>query len=154
MLVKGLDKCLQVLLISLLVAMTVVVTSQILMRYVMNSPLPWGEELTRYLFMYLVFLGSAWGIRYSVHVSIDSVVRMLPDHLEKIANLVARLLIGLFLAALLYYGAVLSLENMSQKSPALGLPIGLVYAAIPVGAIIGIIFVFAPKKELKETVAV
>ena len=40
-------------------SMMIVVTAQIVMRYALNSPLFWSEEFARYVYVWLVFIGSA-----------------------------------------------------------------------------------------------
>ena len=71
-------------LIDYLVALTIATTSvltitQVFLRYVANSPLFWSEELTRYLIVWLTFLGASLGIRHRGHIAIELIYRYLPD---------------------------------------------------------------------------
>jgi TRAP-type C4-dicarboxylate transport system permease small subunit len=134
-------------------AMTCLVALQIALRYVFNNPFSWGEEATRYMFVYLVFIGAASGIHYGTHVSIDVLVRRLPGRYGRIVDLTARILVGAFLLILCWYGLQLSLRTMDQMSPALGIPIGFAYLAIPVGAALGLFFLVMPKNRLVEKVS-
>lgn len=138
------------ILIALMATMTLVVGSQVVLRYVFDSPLSWGEEVTRYMFVYLIFLGAASGIHYGIHVSIDALVRRLPGRYGRAVDLVARAVVALFLLFLFWYGLQLSLRTMGQDSPALGIPIGLAYLAIPLGAALGVFFLFGKKEAGSE----
>ena len=141
--------------VVLLSAMTITVALQIVLRYFFASPLPWGEEITRYMFVYLIFLGAAVGIHVGIHVSIDALIVRLPARVRRVMELVAKLIVAAFLLVLVIYGTQLALNTLGQRSPALGIPIGLAYFAIPLGALFGLLFVFAPKnqQDLEEVLA-
>lgn len=139
-------------LIALMATMTCLVALQIVLRYFFNNPLSWGEEVTRYMFVYLIFIGAASGIHYGVHVSIDVLVRRLPGRYGQAVDLTARVLVGAFLLFLCWYGLQLGLRTMDQRSPALGIPIGFAYLAIPVGAALGLFFLLTPKERGSEEV--
>ena len=51
---------------------------QVFMRYVLAKSLPWPEELTRYLFIWFVFLGISYGIRYNIHIKVDIIETVFP----------------------------------------------------------------------------
>lgn len=141
--------------VVLLTAMTTTVALQIVLRYFFASPLPWGEEITRYMFVYLIFLGAAVGIHAGIHVSIDALVVRLPGRARRVMELLAKLIVAAFLVVLVIYGTQLAVNTLGQRSPALGIPIGVAYFAIPLGALFGLLFVFAPKEEhdLEEVLA-
>lgn len=143
-------RAVRAILIALMATMTIVVGSQVVLRYVFDSPLPWGEEVTRYMFVYLIFLGAASGIHYGIHVSIDVLVRRLPGRSGQYVDVAARAVVALFLVFLFWYGLQLSLRTMGQDSPALGIPIGLAYLAIPLGALLGLFFLFGKKERGSE----
>ena len=146
---------LKVVIVVLLTAMTLTVALQIVLRYFFASPLPWGEEITRYMFVYLIFLGSAVGIHAGIHVSIDALIVRLPARARRAMELLAKLIVAAFLVVLVIYGTQLALTTIGQRSPALGIPIGIAYFAIPLGALFGLLFVFAPKEkqDLEEGLA-
>ena len=49
--------------VALLSAMTLILAVQVFMRYVMGASLSWSEELARYLFIWLIYLGISFGAR-------------------------------------------------------------------------------------------
>ncbi|WP_157983847.1 TRAP transporter small permease [Nesterenkonia muleiensis] len=137
----------QTVMILLLGAMTATVMLQIVLRYFFERPLAGGEEITRYMFVYLIFIGAAMGVRTGIHVSIDVLVRRLPGGSGKLLAVIAQSIVGVFLIFLTLYGIQMSMNTMGQSSPALGIPIGYAYFAIPLGATLGLIFLIGPKPE-------
>ena len=60
------DRTINWVLALLMAAMVVVITAQVWYRFILNDPLSWSEELGRYLFVWISFLGAAAGVRYQV----------------------------------------------------------------------------------------
>ncbi|MGL4280224.1 MAG: TRAP transporter small permease [Albidovulum sp.] len=71
-------KTLRVLVALLLAAMVVLVFGNVVLRYVANSGIPVSEELSRWFFVWLVFLGAIVALRDHAHLGVDSLVRRLP----------------------------------------------------------------------------
>lgn len=122
--------------------MTIVVAYQILARYIFNSPLGWSEEVTRYLFIYLTFLTASVGVRKHIHIGVDILTERLSGVPKMLLEHAVNIIVIIFLLILIYYGTVLSIGNWAQKSPSLSLPIGMFYAAIPIGSVFSLLFVF------------
>lgn len=129
---------------ALLAAMTIVVVVSITMRYVFNRAPSWSEEVTKYIFIYLIFLAAAQGVRYQVHVRIDTLERRLNGIPKKALRATINGLLLLFLVVLTVYGFKLVGATMRQASPALGIPMGVAYLAIPIGTILSMIFMAFP----------
>lgn len=51
--------------------MSVVVFVQVVFRFIVKSSLPWSEELSRYLQVYITFFGTAYGIQTGAHLGIE-----------------------------------------------------------------------------------
>lgn len=137
------DRFLSVLVIGLLAAIFVTLLSQVVMRYVFASPLAWSEELARYLFVWLTFLGAALAYRLGAHIAVD----LLAEYLERRAGVRAGQVLALaiqavvvaFLAALLVGGVGLVRGTTHQVTPGLGISMSWVYLAIPVGSAVMIL---------------
>lgn len=122
--------------------MTGVVTLQILTRYFLQNPLGWSEEVTRYLFIYSTFLAASVGVRHGIHIGVDILTERISDVSKNILRFIVSVILFLFVLLLIYYGSVLSIDNWAQKSPSLSLPMGMFYAAIPIGSLLSLIFIF------------
>lgn len=96
----------------------------------------WGEEIVRYMMIWITFLGSALCFRRGAHFGIDVIRRVPGEKFQKFVSLFVILTGAVFSGFLLYYGwKYTSFAYFSnQKTPALGWPIFLVYMSVPVGA--------------------
>jgi len=99
------------LLALLLVFMTLVTFYQVVLRYVFNSGLLWGQEAVLYAFGWLVMLGLAYGVRTRAHLGIDIVVRALSPQQQRIVGLIAVALCMLY-AGLLAYGSWIYMDTL------------------------------------------
>ncbi|KUO48813.1 MAG: hypothetical protein APF76_18200 [Desulfitibacter sp. BRH_c19] len=129
----------EVILFSMLVTMTIAVFLQILFRYLLNAPLYWTEELSRYLMIWIVYLGSSVGIKRGAHVGFSYFVNLVGPKIANWFYMMSFLGIAAFCVNITYYGLIVALRNMKQLSPALQLPIGFVYMALPVAGVLCLI---------------
>lgn len=120
---------------GLLVAMTIVVGAAVYFRYVVNSSLIWSGEATRYLAIWLVFIATGLAHRWRQHVRIGILLERLPGRARHVGELVVELVVLTLFATIGWFGLELGLTNLErgQLSPAMGIPIGWIYFAVPVG---------------------
>jgi len=114
------------------IVMIVVTLAQVIFRYVIAAPLPWSEELARYCFVWIVFLGGAIGLSRGIHLGVDLFVNMLPVPMQRGLDALTSVLIAAFAATVIYASYPVLNMNMFQRSPALGLQMTWIYAAIPI----------------------
>ena len=118
--------------IGISVVMIVVTLAQVVFRYVIAAPLPWSEELARYCFVWIVFLGAAIGLSRGIHLGVDLFVNMLPEPVRRGLDALTSALIAGFAATVIYASLPVMSMNMLQRSPALGVQMSWIYAAIPI----------------------
>lgn len=123
-----------------MIAMMVVIFSQVVARYVFHHSLTWSEEVGRYIFVWISFLGLAAAFKAGAHVSLDLLVRYLKGVSRKSLELVNGALIVVLSSAILISGIKLFFLGMRQKSPALKLPMHWVYIVVPVSGLILLYF--------------
>lgn len=113
------------------------VIMQVTFRFVINNPLPWPEELSRLLFIYLVFIGGAASSRDKTHISIDLIDNILPsDRVRRCLALIRNLLTAVVLSAAAY-GAWTIIPNIQyMRLPATGLPMNLMIIPVFVGSVL------------------
>ncbi len=117
-------------------------------RYLASASLPWVQELTRLLFVWMVMLGSAAAGARGSHIAYDT----LDDRLSpaaarwlRRAMLVANIA---FLGLIAVTGTDLVIRNAGQHSAVLGWPVAIGYARIPTGAALGVIgFLVAARRR-------
>jgi TRAP-type C4-dicarboxylate transport system permease small subunit len=115
------------------------IVAQVFFRYVLAAPPSWTEELTRYVFVWLSWLGAAVVFRWGQHITIDAIVNYIPQALKPVHEAAIRLICAGILLFLLVYG-IDALEFTTSKSAALGIDMRFVYASAPVAAGIMLLF--------------
>ncbi len=124
-------------------AMTITILIQIFFRFVVYHPVPWSEELARYLMIWMGMLGSVIALRKGRHIGVTFLLDKLPTRAHKfIVNLVRFIIIG-FMAIIGWEGLGLAIFNATQLSAAMEIPMTIPYMAIPVGATMMIIDLIA-----------
>ena len=119
-----LAECMLVLMLS---AMVVMVFGNVVLRYLFNDGIISSEELSRFLFIWITFLGAIVTMRDNAHLGLDSVVRMLGLGGKKIAFALSNLLM-LGCCALMFYGTYRQHGiNATTLSPVTELPMSWVY---------------------------
>jgi TRAP-type C4-dicarboxylate transport system permease small subunit len=126
--IDGYFRLLKALIAVCLTCMVVLVLSNVILRYAFNSGITLSEEVSRWLFVYLVFLGAIVALRERGHLGMDSLVSRLSP-LGKRVCLIISLLLMLWATGLLIQGSwTQTLINMGTHAPASGLPVAVVYA--------------------------
>jgi TRAP-type C4-dicarboxylate transport system permease small subunit len=124
------------LVIGLLAAMAVLVFANVLCRYLLNYSVIWVEELTRYMMVWLGFLGSGLVLRYGAHVAVDVFQDLLPAPAGRALRAAIVVLLAPTFAAMAWLGARYAAFAWDQETPALGWSTGLIYLAIPIGSLL------------------
>jgi tripartite ATP-independent transporter DctM subunit len=117
-------------------AITVLVTVQVFARYVLNNTPPWSEELCRYLFIWVSFLGACVATRRAAHLGVDSLVSRLPAGAREMLRHAVTALIVAFAGLLVWQGVALVPAMASQRSPSMGMSLQYVFASIPIAGLI------------------
>lgn len=131
---KYVNRFLTFVAIIMLAAMSVIVFAQVVFR-IMHASIPWSEEASKYLLIWCTFLGSAMGVRKGSLVGLEFIGNMLPKKVGNILKLAVDIVIVLLLMLLIVVGFWASGRVWFQTTPVLKLPMGLMYAAIPVGSV-------------------
>jgi len=118
--------------IAVSVLMVVVTLAQVIFRYVLAAPLPWSEELARYCFVWIVFLGGAIGLERGIHLGVDVFVNRLPSRFQVGLDILTNALIAGFAVSVIYASFPVVSMNLLQRSPALGVQMAWIYIAIPI----------------------
>jgi TRAP-type C4-dicarboxylate transport system permease small subunit len=124
---------------STMITMTASVGLGIVFRYVLNQPLFWADEVARYALVWLTFLGGAELLRHKAgHIAVEFALTGLgPAWRKRCAYVIDFVMLGLF--AVILVGSLIWIERSAHAvSAALALPMPLVYAVIPLSALIAI----------------
>ena len=131
---RSFDRLVDVAVMMLTAVLASVVFVAVVTRYFFNFPLAWSEEVSRYSFVWLSFLGAEVCLRKGAHIGVDLLVRSFPGSIQHHLETGGRLVMGIMLAVLFIAGIKVTVVAHDQQSPALGMPMSYVYLALPVGA--------------------
>ncbi len=131
------------LLVAGFLAMNFASILQVFSRHVLSQPLAWSEELARYLFVYVTYLGSIICIVNKAHIEIniiDILIEKKPaaDQINRVIDLVKSVLLFLFLGWLAYlsFEFIMKIIHFGQKSPGLGVHMAIPYSSVFVGCLL------------------
>lgn len=153
--IRAVDKVnslLKVFLFFLFAIMLAVLTMQVAARFLQGS-LAWSEELSRYIMIWMTYIGAALAMREGKLISLSVMVQLLrlSERGVRIVNLVACIISCGFCALIVYLSSEFLGVVVNQNSPAMGLSMAIPYAAIPVGCLLmfinAIIGFFDPKEN-------
>ena len=105
---------------------------QVFTRYVLGAPSTWSEELVGYLFAWMALFGACLVTGERGHMNIPILVDMAPGAGKKALLCLAEIIAFLFSAVILVYGGLrITKLAMGQMTSALGVPVGVFYAVLP-----------------------
>ena len=141
-LAQSVGKMLEMLCVAILALMSILVFLNVVLRYGFNSSISVTEEVSRYLFVWLAFLGAVLAFNENHHVS----VTVLVDKLSPLGRSLLRLVTDaamLFCCYLIVAGSWFQFQlNLKNFAPISGLPQGITYLASTIaGALIGILLI-------------
>lgn len=130
-----LDNIEEMLIAALLPIMCIVVVFSTFFRYAKLPVMAWGEELARYLMIWIVFIGLGVGARRNAHFYVQAVIGLFPKRLQKYFEVfrIGIVVVFCIIIICLSFSIIQAQIKMGQISPSLHIPMWMVYLAIPVG---------------------
>ena len=125
---------LEPLLVAILAVLVAVVLGNVIGRYVFSFALTWADEMARFLFVWLTFLGATVGLARGAHIGMDILVQALPPRWAQALQALALVLMMVFLAVWGWHSIELVQRSMTFRTPAMGLPRGYIYLIAPFSA--------------------
>jgi TRAP-type C4-dicarboxylate transport system permease small subunit len=123
-------------LVALMAGMALLVIANVFARYVFNHSFVWAEEVSRYMMIWVGFLGSGLVLRVGAHIAVDVFQDMVPRRVAQAMRLAVVGVMLVCIAAMAWLGAQYVRFAWGQESPILNWNFGLIYLAIPVGALL------------------
>ncbi|MFZ7103888.1 MAG: TRAP transporter small permease [Peptococcaceae bacterium] len=142
---EGLEKAAPYLLGIPALVVVILANLAVVYRYILQSPLSWSEELLRYMFVWIIFIGTALAYKNDELVDISMLTDMAKGRLAKILEIIRNLLCLIFIGIFTYEGAVIftSQFQTGEISPAMEIPLWIVSFGIFVGGVLWLYFGFA-----------
>lgn len=127
-------------LLTLIMGLMVInVLWQVFTRFVMGNPSSFTDELARYLMIWVGVLGAAYISGKNMHVAIDVLSNKLTEKKQRNLSLIVHGIVILFSLLVLVIGGfrlVYITAVLNQNSPALHIPLAVVYAVIPISGLL------------------
>ena len=133
-------KLLEVLVVVFMIAMVVMVFGNVVLRYGFNSGISVSDEMSRYCFIWLTYVGAMVAMREGGHLGVDTLVKHLPIHGKKVCLFLSETLM-LMCNGLFFLGTYKMHElQVTNISPVVGISMIWVYGiGYVVGVVMGII---------------
>lgn len=116
--------------------MTLIVLLGVFFRYILKAPLPWSEELARYLMVWGASLGAFVAFKEGSHIGVTLIMDRFRGRIGIFLKRVSQMIVIIFMAIVVKEGIVLVFKLKGQTSTAMEIPMGWAYMAIPVGCLL------------------
>lgn len=128
---------------ALLFLLFVLMSVNVFSRYLLGTGIIWSEEISRYLLIYIVYIGIATGFRRDTHVRLELLGRLLAPGAKRALDAVNWVICLGFLALIVWVYIDLIEAFHRLRSPASQISLGWAYAAVAIGAAAGILRLLA-----------
>lgn len=121
-----------------LIATVILLFVQVVLRYFFNKSLAWSEELSRYTFLWMIYIGTSLAAKYDGHIRVTAQLKLVPRALRRHVLVLADLLWLVFNGYVIVEGIRL-LQSMSQYplvSAAMGWDMRYVFAILPIAFVL------------------
>jgi TRAP-type transport system small permease protein len=139
-LLRALSQLVEGLLLVMMVVLCADVFLGVFSRYVIGRTFTWYDEIARLLFVWIVFLGAAVGVRRTAHFRLHLVIDRLGPAGRRLAHAVGVLVLIGFGLVLIQQGWKLVELGQFQRTPVMGLSKQWIYASVPTGGILIILY--------------
>jgi TRAP-type C4-dicarboxylate transport system permease small subunit len=139
-LIDRLFEFIKFVIVIMTIVMSLVVFMQVVLRYLVDQPFSWTEELARVTFLIWVLLGATLAYRENMHLGLDVVESRLPQSVRVFMIVLRRLLVIAFALVMLKQGITLT-STLTAKTPILTLPLSVIYLILPI--VMGLILLVA-----------
>lgn len=113
--------------------MVVVVFLQVIFRFILHASLPWSEEASRYIMIWIALLGASVGLRHKAHIGVEALFNYLGTAKRRLFSLLIGFVQVYFFCAMIFYACNILKVVIKQKSPAMEISMGLPYSSLIVG---------------------
>jgi len=117
-------------------AIVAIIFYSVVMRYVFQHPPFWAEELSRFIFVWIIMLGAVLVTREQSHIELLFIVDLLPKRLRFVVSTLNRLLMIAFCWVMVQQGIRIYPIVAEASSPTFGISMGWLYLSIPVGGLL------------------
>ncbi|MSP68293.1 MAG: TRAP transporter small permease [Alphaproteobacteria bacterium] len=141
--IKGLDAVINRVLIvckwltiSTMGTLFVIMVAGVFFRYVVNSALPWYEEASKYMMVWMTFMAAPIALKQGGNAGVQVLHNLLPGRIKQFNWLIIFTITGIVVGMLLWHGTTLAWFARNQTPSSFDMPFIYVYMCMPIGALI------------------
>ena len=148
------DRIEDFILVAMFSGMVAVIFYQVIMRYVFNNSSSWSEELGKFLFVWISWLGISIGARRTEHIKIAILVDRMPFAAAHVTNMLTEAIVIVISAITAYYAYTLVLSQYSVHFAAIKISMSWGYLSVLVGcalmAVRSVFAIYVAWREIRE----
>ena len=129
----------QGLLIGMLAAMSVIIFTNVVLRYTTSQSIEWAEEVARHMMIWLSFIGCGPVLRYGGHIAIENLQDSVPSAWARALRVLIALLLTVFFGVFVYFGLEYMDRTQYQLTPSTQISFAYIYAGLPIGSAMALI---------------
>ncbi|MBQ9330127.1 MAG: TRAP transporter small permease [Oscillibacter sp.] len=119
-----------------MVAMTIIVFIDVILRYIFRQGFPWTQEVATLMLVWFSLIGMAIGVLEKIHISIEMFTAKLPSKAIRVLESIDHILIAVFGGTMVYFGLVIMNATRLSTMPATKLPSAVLYVILPLSGLL------------------
>lgn len=124
------------LIIAVVAIIAVIMMCAVFWRYALDNSIPWSEEISKYLMVWLAFLGAPVALRHANHISIDLLMKAFPPRGEQVFHVLVNGLILLTMGIVFWMGVKFTELGARQVASSIQVSMLYMYIAVPIGSLL------------------
>jgi TRAP-type C4-dicarboxylate transport system permease small subunit len=133
---RQIERVEELITVFFLFIMCVFVLLQLFSRFILNSPLLFTEEVSRYSYVWITFIGLSLATKTGDHIKVDFFMGLLPRAARVVIERIVNTISFLILLYLCYLGLRFLAFSGMNESAALKIPLNFVYVSLPLGCLL------------------
>lgn len=138
---KVLNKTEDIIASSLLIITSLLVFTQVILRYQFNYSISWSEEVSRMMIAWFIFIGSSMAVRENAHVSMDALSAVISGKVEIVIGMIVDI-VNIIFCIIIISAGIDMLRNaiaIGSMATSIKIPLYIPYASVPVGVFLMLI---------------
>lgn len=121
-------------LIGIVGLIAVILMASVFWRYALNNAIPWSEEISKYLMVWLTFIGAPIALRQYAHINIDLLLKVFPPRGQQAFHFVIHLVIVMTMGIVLWKGIGFAQLGARQVASSINISMLWMYISVPIGS--------------------
>jgi TRAP-type transport system small permease protein len=124
---NALERLVEIFMGVCLSVMAILLVSNVIMRYFFNTGIPWSEEFTRFLFIWIIFLGAIGALKDNNHLGFTSLIQKLPKKAKLVVYIISQAMVFATLVVFFIGSVRMTKMGIHTLAPATEIPLAFMY---------------------------